>query len=164
MWNNNFNQYPRMPFNSQTGNYNTYNSNSPYQTMQSSGANFLPYQQSQSAQPQNNLIWVRGKENARSMQLQPNSTVVMLDNQANKFYIKTTDDIGLGRLRVFNYSEEEDIDSPTVVTQAQQPLDLSNYVTKQELEKIITTLKGEVKHEQSVSTTKQQPVKKQQQF
>ena len=42
------------------------------------------------------------------MQLPPNSTVILLDSEVGKFYIKTTDDIGLGRLRVFNYVEEPD--------------------------------------------------------
>ena len=100
MWNN-YNQYSRIPFGNSVG----YNTNSPYQSFQSSGTNISPYQQTSSVQPQNNIIWVTGKENARSMQLPSNSSIIMLDNQTQKFYIKTTDDIGLGKIRVFNYSE-----------------------------------------------------------
>lgn len=55
-------------------------------------------------QASNNIVWVKGKENARSMQLPPNSTVVLLDSEVGKFYIKTTDDIGLGKLRIFSYT------------------------------------------------------------
>lgn len=140
-----------------------YNSNTP--SPSSSGMNFSNQSQnnntqqySQYSRPQNNIIWVSGKENARSMQLQPNSTVFLLDNDSNKFYIKTTDDIGLGRLRVFTYTEE--VDSPQQQQQKQQStnqtsIDVSQYVTKQELEKMIVKLKGELSHEQPVSTTKQ---------
>jgi len=78
---------------------------------------------------QNNIIWVKGKENARSMQLPPNSTVILLDSEVGKFYIKTTDDIGLGKLRVFVYSEEPD-EKEKEKEQNISELDLSNYVTR----------------------------------
>ena len=168
MWNN-FNSYPRMPYQQQMNNYayNSSNSQSPYPA--SAQQQSLNYQQAPMQQAQNNLIWVRGKENARSMQLQPNSTIIMLDNQANKFYIKTTDDIGLGRLRVFSYSEEEDNNNTSSSeTAVIENIDLSNYVTKEELEKIISTLKSkeekEEAHEQPISTTQSSTKQFKQQF
>lgn len=110
-----------------------------------------PTQQQQQFYPnntnnQNNIIWVKGKENARSMQLPPNSTVILLDSEVGKFYIKTTDDIGLGKLRVFNYIEEPDIESSE--TNSAPNLDLSNYVTKNQLEQVIKEIKN---NEQSIS-------------
>ena len=115
MWNNNNNTMPYSsnPYNNYL-NYNTYSSQHNNQQQQ------IP--------TQNNIIWVKGKENARSMQLPPNSTVILLDSEVGKFYIKTTDDIGLGKIRVFNYTEEPDVET----TQTSIPnIDLSNYVTKQ---------------------------------
>lgn len=155
MWNN-YNQQ-RIPFNNNNNySYNNNSNNMPYPQPSS----FASYQQPNTvqSQSQNNVIWVRGKENARSMQLQPNSTLIMLDNQANKFYIKTTDDIGLGRLRIFNYSEQDDSQMHNQNTL--NSVDMSNYVTKQELQSIIATLKGVKDNEQSISTTKptKQPV------
>lgn len=99
MWNNNYN-YP-YGFNNSYSNY--LNRTNPYSMQQPQPAQnqMSPV----SPQAQNNIIWVKGKENARSMQLNPNSTVVLLDSEVGKFYIKTTDDIGLGKLRVFNYVE-----------------------------------------------------------
>ena len=99
MWNNNnFNQ--SYPYNySYRNNY----LQNPY--MQPMNNYTSVPQQTTSQQPQNNIIWVDGKENARSMQLTPNSTAILLDRGTQKFYIKTTDDIGLGKLRVFNYIE-----------------------------------------------------------
>lgn len=135
IWNNNQNQ--NYPYN----NYVNQNSN-PYSFQQ-------PNQSQFNNQPQNNIIWVKGKENARSMQLKPNSTVILLDSQSGKFYIKTTDDIGLGKLRVFNYTEESDEDNQA---QNNSNIDLSNYITREEFDnKIKEILK---RNEQSVSTIK----------
>ena len=100
---------------------------------------------------QNNIIWVKGKQNARSMQLPPNSTVILLDSEVGKFYIKTTDDIGLGKIRVFSYIEEPDND-PTNTSSSTPNVDLSNYVTKTELEEIIKEIKNN--DEPVISTVK----------
>lgn len=114
----------------------------------------LPNQQQQqfytnNITSQNNIIWVKGKENARSMQLAPNSTVILLDSEVGKFYIKTTDDIGLGKLRIFNYVEEPDIQTSENASNSSSisNLDLSNYVTKTQLDQIIK----EIKQNESVS-------------
>ena len=113
-------------------------------------------------QASNNIIWVKGKENARSMQLPPNSTVVLLDSEVGKFYIKTTDDIGLGKLRIFSYTQQPDINSD-LETRPNSSLDLSNYVTKNEFQQAIKEIR---KYEQSLSIAEQtkQPSKKQQQL
>ena len=136
MWNNNNTiPYSSNPYNNNYLNYNTYSSQHNNQQQQIS--------------TQNNIIWVKGKENARSMQLPPNSTVILLDSEVGKFYIKTTDDIGLGKIRVFNYTEEPDVET----TQTSIPnIDLSNYVTKQQLQEIVKEMKKE--DEQSISTIK----------
>jgi len=83
--------------------------NRPYQSYQPTPSMQQQFYPNTTQSSQNNIIWVKGKENARSMQLPPNSTVVLLDSEVGKFYIKTTDDIGLGKIRVFNYTEEPDI-------------------------------------------------------
>ena len=135
MWNN--------PYSS-----NPYNSNNNYLNH-----NYIPSQnttQQQQQVYQNNIIWVKGKENARSMQIPPNSTVMLLDSEVGKFYIKTTDDIGLGRLRVFSYVEEPDNDSSTNSSSVPN-IDLSNYVTKTELEEIVKEIKN---NDPVVSTAK----------
>ena len=144
MWNNQ-NQNYSYPYNN-FNNYLNQNNNNPY--------NFQQPNQSQQLnnQSQNNIIWVKGKENARSMQLKPNSTVILLDSQSGKFYIKTTDDIGLGKLRVFNYTEQPDQNIKQSI-QITPNVDLSNYVTKEELENKIKEFLNQ-RNEQSVSTIK----------
>lgn len=146
-------------------NYNYTNSmwNNPYSSNPYGNnylnRNYIPSQTSTQQQQQvyqNNIIWVKGKENARSMQIPPNSTVILLDSEVGKFYIKTTDDIGLGRLRVFSYVEEPDNDSTN--SSSVPNVDLSNYVTKSELEEIVKEIKNN--NEPTISTVK--PVVKQQ--
>ena len=126
MWNN-FNQ----PYSSYNYPYNAYRQNSynfPQQT------SYVSQPQQQQNQAQNNIFWVRGKENARSTQLSPNSTMLLMDNEQNKFYIKTTDDIGLGRLRVFNYTEQ---------LEEQKPVEQTNlYVTKDQLENFMKEIRN----------------------
>ena len=150
MWNNNNYNYP-YGFNNSYNNYS--NRMNPYSAQQPQPVQnqVLPSQQAQ-----NNIIWVKGKENARSMQLNPNSTVVLLDSEVGKFYIKTTDDIGLGKLRVFSYIEQPDDDFQTTSSQkvsnniiTPPNVDLSDYVTKEEFE---SKIKEILNHEQSVPT------------
>lgn len=138
-------------------------SSSPYNNYLN--RSYQPYSQQQfypntTQAAQNNIIWVKGKENARSMQLPPNSTVVLLDSEVGKFYIKTTDDIGLGRLRVFNYTEEPDSNTEQS-SQPNQNLDLSNYVTKLQLEQAIKEMKN---NEQSISTVESKSTNTKQKF
>ena len=146
MWNN---PYSSNPYTNNNNNNNYMNRNN----------NYIPSQQSTAQQQvyQNNVIWVKGKENARSMQLPPNSTVILLDSEVGKFYIKTTDDIGLGKIRVFSYVEEPDNES-TNVSSSVPNVDLSNYVTKTELEEIIKEIKN---NEQPVVSTVKSDAKQQ---
>ncbi len=136
MWNNPYSSSP----------YNNNNNYLNHNYMPST-----PSTQQQQQSYQNNIIWVKGKENARSMQIPPNSTVILLDSEVGKFYIKTTDDIGLGKLRVFSYVEEPDNDS-TNTSSSVPNIDLSNYVTKTELEEIVKEIKNN--NESIVSTDK----------
>lgn len=136
MWNN---PYSSNPYNNNNNNY-----------LNRSYVPSTPTTQQQQQSYQNNIIWVKGKENARSMQIPPNSTVILLDSEVGKFYIKTTDDIGLGKLRVFSYVEEPDNDS-TNTSSSVPNIDLSNYVTKTKLEEIVKEIKNN--NEQPVVST-----------
>lgn len=59
-------------------------------------------------QPQNNngLIWVQGETGARAYIVAPGATVLLMDSEAERFYIKSADASGMPLpLRVFTYSE-----------------------------------------------------------
>ena len=94
--------------------------------------------------PTNNIIWVQGIEGAKAWQLSPNSMAILLDSEAEgKMYIKVSDNIGISNLRIFNYVEE----LPSAHKNTTE-VDLSQYVKRNELEKLIK----ELLNEQSIST------------
>ena len=98
----------------------------------------------------NEIRWVQGIEGAKAYSLQPNSNVQLLDSENDGiFYIKTSDNIGMCNLRVFQYTE---ITDNANITKSQN---LSEYVRKDELENLIKSyLGGTVENEQPIPTTK----------
>lgn len=96
----------------------------------------------------NNISWVRGADEANAYQLFPNSNVLLMDSENEGiFYIKTRDTMGLSHLRTFKYEEVNPAE------EKKTEVDLSNYVTKEELQKLLETVK-EDRHEQSVQSIK----------
>lgn len=74
------------------------------------------------------LVWVQGENGAKSYIVPPNSTMLLMDSESQKFYLKSVDGSGMPRpLRVFEYSEVGA--TPAV-----------EYVTKAEFEKAIAEL------------------------
>lgn len=103
----------------------------------------------------NNIIWVQGIEGAKAWQLAPNSMAILLDSETEgKMYIKVTDNIGMGSLRIFNYVEEI-VQPAQVNATTNNSLDLSQYVKKDEL----STLIKEIINEQPISTAEQNSAK-----
>ena len=106
--------------------------------------NNFPYSYNQMYQRpvmNNGITWVQGIEGAKAFQMTPNSNVILMDSENDgKFYIKVSDNVGMCNLRRFRY--EEETDTPT------QSIDMSKYVTREELQ---NALRG-IKNEQSVST------------
>ena len=58
-------------------------------------------------QPQVNqgLLWVSGEVGAKSYLVAPNSTVLLMDSDAQRFYLKSADNAGMPNLRIFEYNE-----------------------------------------------------------
>lgn len=103
-----------------------------------------PFQQQA---PQNNgIIWVQGIEGAKAYQLTPNSNAILLDSEnEGVFYIKISDNVGMCTLRIFSFVET------TGTSQSAAPqTDMSMYVTRDELNKILDEMRAS--NEQSVST------------
>ena len=100
--------------------------------------NNFPYSYNQMYQrPQTNGInWVQGIEGAKAFQMIPNSNTILMDSENDgRFYIKVSDNVGMCNLRVFSYKEVTENPTPKV--------DMSNYVTRQELEDAIRSIKYE---------------------
>ena len=83
----------------------------------------MPAQQNNSS-----LIWIKGEQAAKSYLVAPNTTVLLMDSEASRFYLKSCDASGMPMLRVFEYTE-------TTGNKAEAPAaDLSGYATKAELD------------------------------
>lgn len=87
------------------------------------------------AQANQGLLWVSGEVGAKSYLVAPNSTVLLMDSDSSKFYLKSADNAGMPSLRIFEYTEI------TNTTQnATQGLNLNEktldykYVTRKEYE------------------------------
>jgi len=68
----------------------------------------MPIQMSGTSQPpQTNqgLLWVQGEAGAKSYLVAPNTTVLLMDSEGSRFYLKSTDNAVMPSLRVFEYSE-----------------------------------------------------------
>lgn len=102
--------------------------------------------------PMNNVIWVQGKEGANSWQMNPNSLAILLDSEnTGIMYIKTTDNVGISSLRMFEYTEVTEKKTESVSKSTVDDLDLSQFVRKDELNTFIKELIEE--HERIVSGT-----------
>lgn len=81
------------------------------------------------------LLWVSGEIGAKSYLVAPNSTVLLMDSDAQRFYLKSADNAGMPNLRIFEYTEVTNV--PQNATQALNT-DLKDldgkYVTREEYE------------------------------
>lgn len=65
--------------------------------------NPMPMQQPR--QDANGLIWVQGEAGAKSWFVAPGATVLLMDSEAMRFYMKSADLNGVPAMRTFEYSE-----------------------------------------------------------
>ena len=141
--------------------YNPYNPYMPPAYQQNINNERLAYlqqfQQPQQQQTYNQgLLWVQGEAGAKSFLVAPGASVLLMDSEATKFYIKSADNAGMPNMRTFEYKE-------VLPNQNPQPLEESKavgYATQEEiaeLKKQVEELKQklEEKHESTI-----QPVKR----
>lgn len=75
------------------------------------------------------LLWVQGEAGAKSYLVAPNTTVLLMDSEGSRFYLKSTDSAGMPNLRTFEYSEV--LAQPAQASAQQINLD-DKYVTRGE--------------------------------
>ena len=88
---------------------------------------------------QSGLTWVQGLSGAKSYMASPGSSVLLMDSEAQRFYIKSADAAGMPLpLRIFEFTEvKENNGQSTFANNAQV-----DYITREEFEKRISELKG----------------------
>ena len=87
------------------------------------------------AAPQNNgIIWVSGKGEADGYLIAPNSAVALWDTHNPVIYLRQADSTGKPTTKVYDLVERTD----NAPAQSAPPIDLSRYVTIDQLEDILT--------------------------
>lgn len=111
---------------------------------------YQPYQYQQ--QQSGGLIWVQGEAGAKSYPVSAGQSVLLMDSESNRFFIKSADASGMPMpLRVFDYTERKEAVRASESASA-TGLDISAYVTREEFEKRIAAIlaKYEKESEQDV--------------
>lgn len=82
-------------------------------------------------------IWVQGEAGAKSYLVAPGNTVLLMDSEGSVFYLKSVDASGIPQpLRIFDYTERGG--APAQKSTPLPQIDLTPYVTREELEDILT--------------------------
>jgi hypothetical protein len=98
-------------------------------------------QPSQSSNGTTGIIWVQGEAGAKSYLVAPNTTVQLWDSESQTIYLKSADASGMPSIKTLDYTIRE-LSNPSVsVPQVEKP-DLSNYVTKEELEEKLNSFRN----------------------
>lgn len=90
------------------------------------------------AQPANSLIWVQGESGAKSYLVAPNATVMLMDSEGERFYLKSADASGMPLpLRIFDYKERsvmpQQVASGSV---GAEQFDPGKFVTREEFDEL----------------------------
>lgn len=104
------------------------------------------------------LIWVQGIEAAKSYPVSAGQSVLLMDSESNAFFIKTADASGMPLpLRIFDYAERSAQNAPKTVqeTRTEPPIDLSAYVTRDELESRIAQIRSDYEHKDNRNQNQQ---------
>ena len=116
--------------------YNPYQPQYMSQMQLAQPTSYTPVQQNN-----NGLIWVQGEAGAKSYLVQPNTTVLLMDSESQRFYLKSSDASGMPLpLRIFEYSERpQNAPNPASNTQT---IDYSTFATKAEFEAFRSEIEG----------------------
>ena len=91
--------------------------------------------QSQPQQINQGLLWVQGEAGAKSYLVAPNSTVLLMESDSSRFYLKSADNAGMPNLRIFEYTEVTNVpqNAPQALNTDLKELD-DKFVTREEYE------------------------------
>ena len=103
----------------------------------------FPYQATPPLLQQTQTIqYVKDKQSAEAYQMPVNSSVILMDSNQARFYMKQTDASGVATIKAYDFKEAED----------EKP---KEYVTKQEFEAFKAKMKGG-RHESSNDADRKQ--------
>ena len=116
------------------------------------------YQQPMVAQPtvpapqaNNGLVWVQGEAGAKSYPIAPGCTVMLMDSEGERFYLKSADASGMPLpLRVFEYTERNNAPTGDFKggTSGFSEMD-DRFVTREEFERRMASIGSQCKCKES---------------
>ena len=116
-----------------------------YTPVQVPQQNVTPVQQNN-----NGLIWVQGVEAAKSYLVAPNTTVLLMDSEQQRFYLKSSDASGMPLpLRIFEYTELSQ--KPTKNATDAPMVDYSSFATKAEFDAFKAEINGLLKQTEKIA-------------
>jgi hypothetical protein len=115
------------------------------QNLQNQIQNMNPFQQQQGGNTQ--IQYVNGIESANAYQMAPNSSVLLMDSNLPRFYVKTTDAAGMAAVKVFEFHE--------YVEQKPEPMNPEMFVTRQEFEELKQMIEKEAAHESAKESNRE---------
>ena len=106
-----------------------------------------PTTQPMAQQGNNGLIWVQGEAGAKSYLVAPGNTVMLMDSEGERFYLKSADSSGMPMpLRVFEYKERTETPSKAASSPVTaQSVNLDNFVTREEFEQRMASMASQCK-------------------
>ena len=93
-------------------------------------------------QGSNGLIWVQGEAGAKSYIVAPGNTVMLMDSEGERFYLKSADSSGMPMpLRIFEYKERAETPSQAFsATVTAHNVNFDNFVTREEFEQRMASM------------------------
>ena len=106
-----------------------------------------PPTQPMAQQGNNGLIWVQGEAGAKSYLVAPGNTVMLMDSEGERFYLKSADARGMPMpLRIFEYKELAETPSQALnATVTAQNVNFDNFVTREEFEQRMASIASQCK-------------------
>lgn len=96
-----------------------------------------------SPQVNQGLLWVSGEIGAKSYLVAPNSTVLLMDSDSERFYLKSADNAGMPSLRIFEYKEVTNMPQSTTQSVSLDENALNDkFVTREEYEDLKSQYKS----------------------
>lgn len=90
--------------------------------------------QTQNIGQQTNITFVNGIEGAKAYQLSPNSSALLMDSDNSKFYVKTTDSLGVPKISSYSFVEDENLSGQS---QGQQDTVKTDQPSKEDFDGIL---------------------------
>ena len=115
----------------------------PY-TSSGTGPYMPPYGANQSAP--STIVWVSGETGAKNYPTAPNTSILLMDSESSRFYVKSADVLGVQTIRSYEYNEiiptTKSVEPEKVTVEEAKPIDTPkvDYVSRKEFDELKKTI------------------------